>query len=456
MLGNIGLITALALLIWLALRGANILLAALLAAVVVALSNQLSLAATLTEYFTFGPLGAFSFAGKFLLLFLAGAIFGKVMAASQAASSIAQAIVRWLGIKNTLWVTMLVCAVLTYGGVVVFVVIFTMYPLGVALMQAANLPKRLFCAAIALGAGTFTMTALPGSPSIHNVLAASALGTDLFAAAGLGLAASVLMAGLGMAYLQWQWRLAQRTAEGYVASVQDTQMAQLAAAAGDVPYWGKALLPILLVLALIMLPRILLLTELFDDTIIGELLQLSLQQPVLWPSMALLLATALAILLFPVLRRDTLQLLGRGADDAILPLISTAAVIGFGGVVTKTAGFASFSHWILTLDLPPLLSVFASMSVVSGIVGSSSGGLQIFLQTLAPHYLQLGIEPELLHRVATIAAGGFDSLPHCGAVIAMLMIMGLNHKQAYKDIFVVTVVAPIVTLLLCLAVLALT
>lgn len=456
MLGNLGLIAALILLIWLALRGANILLAALLAAVVVALSNQLSLATTLTEYFTFGPLGAFTFAGKFLLLFLAGAIFGKAMAASQAASSIARVIIRRLGVNNTLWVTMLVCAVLTYAGVVVFVVIFTMYPLGVALMQAANLPKRLFCAAIALGAGTFTMTALPGSPSIHNVLAASALGTDLFAAALLGIAASLLMAGLGMFYLQRQWQHAQLKGEGYVASEQDSRMAQLAATAGSGPHWCIALLPLLLVLTLIMLPRMLLATGKFDDNSVGYLLQLSLQQPVLWPSLALLLATALAILLFPVLRRNTMQLLGSGADDAILPLISTAAVIGFGGVVTQTAGFASFSNWILTLDLPPLLSVFTSMSVVSGIVGSSSGGLQIFLQTLAPHYLQQGVEPELLHRVATIAAGGFDSLPHCGAVIAMLTIMGLSHKQAYKDIFVVTVLAPTVTLLLCLVVLAVT
>ena len=456
MLGHLGLIAALILLIWLALRGANILLAALLAAVVVALSNQLSLATTLTEYFTFGPLGAFTFAGKFLLLFLAGAIFGKAMAASQAASSIARVIIRRLGVNNTLWVTMLVCAVLTYAGVVVFVVIFTMYPLGVALMQAANLPKRLFCAAIALGAGTFTMTALPGSPSIHNVLAASALGTDLFAAALLGIAASLLMAGLGMFYLQRQWQHAQLKGEGYVASEQDSRMAQLAATAGSGPHWCIALLPLLLVLTLIMLPRMLLATGKFDDNSVGYLLQLSLQQPVLWPSLALLLATALAILLFPVLRRNTMQLLGSGADDAILPLISTAAVIGFGGVVTQTAGFTSFSNWILTLDLPPLLSVFTSMSVVSGIVGSSSGGLQIFLQTLAPHYLQQGVEPELLHRVATIAAGGFDSLPHCGAVIAMLTIMGLSHKQAYKDIFVVTVLAPTVTLLLCLVVLAVT
>jgi H+/gluconate symporter-like permease len=123
-------------------------------------------------------------------------------------------------------------------------------------------------------------------------------------------------------------------------------------------------------------------------------------------------------------------------------------------VVTQTAGFAQFAQWILGVDLPPLLSVFASVSVVSGIVGSSSGGLQIFMQTLAPRYLEMGVEPEVLHRIANITAGGLDSLPHCGAVIAMLMIMGLTHKQAYKDIFVITVVIPVIAALLCIAVLS--
>jgi H+/gluconate symporter-like permease len=151
------------------------------------------------------------------------------------------------------------------------------------------------------------------------------------------------------------------------------------------------------------------------------------------------------------LRRNTLGLLGQGADDAIMPLLNTAAVIGFGGVVTQTPGFAQFAQWILAVDLPPLLSVFASASVVSGIVGSSSGGLQIFMQTLAPKYLEMGVEPEVLHRIAAIASGGFDSLPHCGAVIAMLMIMGLTHKQAYKDIFIVTVVVPVIAVLCCIA-----
>lgn len=456
MLGNVGLLAGLALLMVMALRGVNIFIAALTCAVLVALSNGLSVPRALLEYFPFGPLGAFSFAGKFFVLFLCGAIFGKVMAASQAAGSIAQAITRSLGTQRTLWVTMLVCAVLTYGGVVVFVVIFTMYPLGITLMREANLPKRLFCSATALGAGTFTMTALPGTPSIHNVIAASALGTDLFAGAWIGVLASVLMIAMGMAYLQREWRLARERGEGFEANAQDLRMEQLAGAPDSGPGWVLASLPIFMVLGIILLPRLLVLTGLSapGQGLLGQVVGFSLQQPILWPSLALVLASGAAVVLFPGLRRNTVAVLGQGADDAIMPLLNTAAVIGFGGVVTQTAGFAQFAQWILTLDLPPLLSIFASVSVVSGIVGSSSGGLQIFMQTLAPKYLTMGVEPEILHRIANIAAGGFDSLPHCGAVIAMLMIMGLTHRQAYRDIFVVTVLVPVAALMGCVALLS--
>ena len=451
MLGNLGLLLGLVLLMFMALRGVNIFIAALTCSLVVALSNGLAAPQALLEFFPFGPLGAFTFAGKFFVLFLCGAIFGKAMATSQAANSIAQAIIATLGIQRTLWVTMLVCALLTYGGVVVFVVIFTMYPLGITLMREANLPKRLFCAATALGAGTFTMTALPGTPSIHNVIAASALGTDLFAGAWIGLLASVLMVGLGMAYVQREWRVARERGEGFEANAQDMRMEQLAGAPGAGPHWGVALLPIVVVLGVIVLPRLLLLSGavVSGQGVLGHVVGFSQQQPIIWPSLALVLATAVAVALFPGLRRNTVAVLGQGADDSIMPLLNTAAVIGFGGVVTQTTGFSQFSQWILTVDLPPLLSVFASVSVVSGIVGSSSGGLQIFMQTLATKYLEMGVEPEILHRIANIA-----SLPHCGAVIAMLMIMGLNHRQAYKDIFVMTVMVPVIAVLCCIGVLS--
>lgn len=456
MLGNFGLLAGLALLIFMALRGVNIFIAALVCSLVVALTNGLLVPKAFLEYFPFGPLGAFTFAGKFFILFLCGAIFGKVMATSQAARSIALAITNSLGTKRTLWIGMLVCALLTYGGVVVFVVVFTMYPLGITLMREANLPKRIWCAATSLGAGTFTMTALPGTPSIHNVIAASALGTDLFAGAWIGIFASLVMIAMGMWYVEREWRLARVTGEGFVPNAQDLRMEEMAGAPGVGPHWGMAIVPILVVLGIIMSPRLFMLSGLVTagEGTLGQIVAFSQQQPILWPSLALMIATAVAILLFPTLRRNTLRILGQGADDSIMPLLNTAAVIGFGGVVTQTSGFGQFAQWIISVDLPPLLSVFASVSVVSGIVGSSSGGLQIFMQTLAPKYLEMGVEPEVLHRISNIAAGGLDSLPHCGAVIATLMIMGLTHKQAYKDIFIITVLVPVITCLICIGVLS--
>lgn len=446
MIGYIGLLAGLALLIFMALRGVNILIATLFCSALVALTNGLLIPQVFLEFFPFGPLGAFTFAGKFFVLFICGAIFGRVMGASQAAFSISQAITKAIGTAHMLWIVMLVCALLTYGGVVVFIVIFTMYPLSVSLMREANLPKRLVCGAITLGAGTFTMTALPGSPSIQNVIASSALGTDLFAGAWIGILASLVMIILGMAYLEREWKMARISGEGYEASEQDLRMEKLADVKGSIPHWSMAIVPIVVVLVVILLPRLLQMMGSVSG-VLGEVVVFSQKQPILWPALALVIATIVSVVLFKSLRKNIVELLGKGAEDSVMPLMNTAAVIGFGGVVTQTAAFAQFAQWILSVNLPPLLSVSASVSVLSGIVGSASGGLQIFLKTLAPHYLEMGVSPEVLHRIANIASGGLDSLPHSGAVIAILMIMGLTHKQAYKDIFVLTVLVPIAALL---------
>ncbi len=457
MTGNIGLLLGLAALILMALRGVNILIAALLASLIVGLSNGLAVDRILLEHFAFGPLGAFSFAGQFFVLFLTGAIFGKMMATSGAATAIAQSVIDRLGARRTLLVTVLVCAALTYGGVVVFVVIFTIYPLGIALMRESDLPKRLFCGAAALGAGTFTMTALPGTPSIQNVIAANALGTDLFASILPGLAAALVMALGGWLYLEDQWRRARLRGEGYQANPQDAAMEKMAPEVRHAPRGGVAMIPLGVVLGSIIVPRALVAAGLVgpQTPLIGGLVAFANTQPIIWPSVALLLGSLCCVALFASLRMKAMEALSGGANDSIMPLLNTAAVIGFGGVVTQTAGFGAFAEGVIALQLPPMISAAVSVSVVSGIVGSASGGLQIFLQTFAEHYLALGMDPADLHRVAAIASGGLDSLPHSGAVIAMLTIMGLRHAEAYRDIFVVTVLVPIVATLVAIGVAAL-
>jgi H+/gluconate symporter-like permease len=214
------------------------------------------------------------------------------------------------------------------------------------------------------------------------------------------------------------------------------------------PHWLISCLPLLLVLSTIILPRLMTLV-LGPEAIQAEgqlfaVLRFADSQPIVWPSLALMLGSLLAVLIFPEVRENALNVLGSGTQDSIMPLINTAAVIGFGGVVTHTAGFTA----------PPLLSAFASVSLVSAITGSASGGLQIFMQTMAPAYLEMGVDAEVLHRIATMASGGFDSLPHCGAIVAMLTITGLTHKEAYRDIGVITVVIPVLVTLAMIGVVA--
>lgn len=134
------------------------------------------------------------------------------------------------------------------------------------------------------------------------------------------------------------------------------------------------------------------------------------------------------------------------------PIFNTASEVGYGAVIAGLAGFAIIRDTVLSASPGnPLISEAMAMSVLAGITGSSSGGLSIALETLGSEYLAMaqeaGIDPELMHRVATLAAGGMDTLPHSGAVITLLAICGLTHRQSYANVAIVTIALPIVALI---------
>ena len=443
-IGYLGLAGSVALLIWMALRGVDIMFAAILSSLFVIITNALPLADSLMNGFATGPLGAFTFAGKFFFLFAAGAIFGRAMGDSGAAASIALALVRKLGADRALIITTIACAALTYGGVVVFVVIFAVYPLGLQLLKEANIPKRLFCAALALGAGTFTLTALPGTPSIQNAISASALNTSLTAAPMLGVIAALVMVILGIWYLEHQRVRAKAAGEGFVPGPRDVIQENNSA---NLPPWHWAVSPLVIVIGLIVSPRVI---STASGTL-GELMQFAGSEPIMWPSISLGIGTILCLALFRSIRQTAFTTLGNGTNDSLMPMLNSAAIIGYGGVVVQTPGFQQLGDVVLNSSLPPLLSLFGSISVISAVTGSASGGLQIFMQTMAQDYIAMGLDPEVVHRVATVAAGGFDSLPHCGAVITMLTITQLTHKEAYRDTGVITVVIPVIAALTIMA-----
>lgn len=451
----VGILISLALLMALAYRGVSVLaLAPLMALVAVVFSPGTPLLGSYTQVFM-PALGAFVVA--FFPLFLLGAVFGRLMDASGAARAIAEGTVRMMGARHALVAIVAACAVLTYGGVSLFVVAFAVYPIAVALFRQADLPARLMPATIALGAFTFTMTALPGTPAIQNAIPMPYFGTTPFAAPGLGLVGGAIMGALGCWWLLWRAGRARTAGEGFVepegGTVAPAAVPQAPGGASLPPLW-RALAPVVLVIGL----NYLLSTWVFpalDTSYLAEQRYGATRVEAVRGLWAVITALFAAVVLMLVQERHRLgQLkdwLGEGAGASVMPLMNTASQVGYGAVIASLAGFTLIRDAVLDIAPGnPLVSLSIAVNVLAGITGSASGGMSIALQTLGATWLEAGraagIAPDLLHRVTAIATGGLDALPHNGAVITLLSICKLSHRQAYADIFMVAVAFPLVAL----------
>jgi H+/gluconate symporter-like permease len=355
-----------------------------------------------------------------------------------------------VGAQRAILAVVLACSVLTYGGVSLFVVAFAVYPVGAALFRQAGIPKRLMPGAIALGAFTFTMTALPGTPAIQNAIPIPFFGTDAFAAPGLGVIGAAIMFGLGLWWLNGQARSLMAAGEGYG---DDTQ----APSANDapVPSVWVALMPMVLVVLLNawmskwVLPSM-------DWSILQEARMGGLSDAKsligIW---SIIVALSVANVCLLVVHRQRwgnwMKTLNDGATSSMLPMLNTATEVGYGTVIASLAGFALIRDALLSVAPGnPLVSQAVAVNVLAGITGSASGGMSIALNALGSEFTTMaqaaGISPELLHRVATMASGCMDTLPHNGAVISLLVICGLTHKASYQYIAMNTVVFPLVAL----------
>jgi H+/gluconate symporter-like permease len=463
----IGILIALGLLIFLAFRGFTLLLAAPTAAIVAAAFSGEPLLAKWTLTFMRGTGG---FIINFFPLFLLGGVFGKLMDDSGAALSIARAITERLGETRAVIAVVLACAALTYGGVSLFVVAFAVFPVAAALFRQAEVPHRLIPPAIALGAFTFTMTALPGTPAIQNAIPMAYFGTTLFAAPVLGVLASAIILGFGLWWLHMMEMRARKAGEGYSSETQpsaDEQFVRERAANADnfdhaelthghrseeLPPFALALAPILIVLAanlimsLFVLPRV-------DTGFLAEPrfgTSLSSVSGV-WSVVTALTVASLALVLMlhkrlPELRKT----LDAGANASVLPVLNTASLVGFGAVVAALPAFAVVRDGFLAVPGGPLVSIAVAANVMGAITGSASGGLTIALNALGENYAQLAvagdIHPELMHRVASISSGALAMLPHNGAVVTLLAICGATQRGSYREIMMVGLVGPLIAL----------
>lgn len=450
MFGIIVIIAALGALIYLAYRGISLLLLTPALAILAVLTAEGGpLLASYTQIFMQATGG---FIIQFFPLFLLGAVFGKLMQASGAARVLADSTIQALGPERAILAVILSCAVMTYGGVSLFVVAFAVWPIAQALFQQAQLPKRLIPATIALGAFTFTMTALPGTPAIQNAIPMPYFGTTPFAAPGLGVITGLLMLGLGWAWLE---RRARALGPGYGAEPEAATQKH-----GTAPSLTVASAPLVLVLVLNFAFTFLIIPAMetsylarpeYGATDIGALRGV-------WSIIAALTLACLALIALNWQRlADSLaETLDTGAKDALVPIFNTASLVGFGAVIAALSSFTLIRDWVVTAGGDnPLISLAIGTSLLAGMTGSASGGMSIALATLGETYLELGlaagIAPDLLHRVTAVATGGLDALPHNGAVITLLTICGLTHKEAYGDIAMVAVIIPLVALVVLIA-----
>ena len=456
----LSILVSLGLLMFLAYRGMSVLILAPAMALLAVLLNGdfQTLLPVYTQVFM-KAMGGYLI--QYFPLFLLGSVFGRLMESTGYALALANAITEKLGAPRALLAVVLACALLTYGGVSLFVVAFMMFPIGKSLFERAHISNNLLPGAIALGAFTFTMTALPGTPSVQNSIPSPFFGTDAFAAPGLGIIGSLLMASLGIWWLTRQSKRPEHMV--HAATTPSTPPAltdpppPLMTAVTPAISFTTALFPILLMAGTNLLMAKWWLPGWQPEFLKNAGYGLSSLTSVagLWAIISALSFGVLYLYAVQVLRSRTFaqanDALNEGAKGSMLPILNTASEVGYGSVIAGLSGFFLIREFVLSIAPGnPLVSEAVAVNVLAGITGSASGGMSIALQTLGADYLaravELGISPELLHRIAVMASGCMDTLPHNGAVITLLGICQLTHRQAYSHVAMVTLVFPLLTL----------
>ena len=471
-MGLLGILVGLGLLVWLAFRGWSVLLLAPAAALVAALFGGEPLLANWTQIFMGS---AARFLAQFFPLFLLGAVFGKLMDDSGSVSAVANFMTESLGERHVMLAVVLAGALVTYGGVSLFVAFFVLAPMARALFRAAAVPRRLMPAAIILGTSTFTMSALPGTPSIQNAIPMPFFGTTPFAAPGLGIVASLIMLGFGLWWLRRAESSARLSGEGYgaeasgsvEAAADDELVRERATTAREfdpaeinhghrsdsVPSILIAALP-LVVVVLVNLTMSLFVLRRLDFSFLAEQRWGGTSVSAVAGVWSVVVALAAAIATVIAFNRGRLPALREsmdaGANASVLPALSVASLVGFGAVIAALPAFAVVRDWVLAIEGGPLVSLAVATNVLAALTGSASGGLTIALDALGQTYMtiaaQTGINPALMHRVAVIGSGTLDILPHNGAVVTLLAVCGSTHREGYFDIVIVGIVGAILAL----------
>ncbi|MTI56579.1 GntP family permease [Geosporobacter ferrireducens] len=423
MIGILGLLIAIAVLAYFAYKGVGALPLTLLAGLIVILTNGMNLWTAYSDYYLAGYVGFFK---NYFLIFAASALYAKIMEDSGAAIAIGYQFIDWFGKKNAVLVVFLATAALTYGGISLFVVVFAVLPIIMVLFKEGDIPRKLAAGCMGAGAATITMTTLPASPQLTNVIPAKFLGTPLTAAPVLSIIIAIAQFVLLYGYLKWEEKRLRAAGEHFTY-IEGQDSSKYEVDRRQLPSASLSFVPLIVLVGMIITMK-----KIIPNATALVVLSMSV-------------ATGLAVILNWSRLKDKMTTINQGLASAVPAIASPCAVVAFGTLVQNSASFGRVVEWINGFQMNPYITGTAATAIISGITGSSSGGLQITLQTFSEQFIQSGANLEILHRLIAIAAGSLDSLPHSAGIFLMLAILGLNHKNSYKYFFVTTVLIPLVT-----------
>lgn len=385
------------------------------AALLVCLTGQIPVFKGVTETYLSGVTGFFV---SYFFIFLFGNIFGNIYQNSGAATKIGSIISNKFGAKRCMLACMVSAAILSYGGINSFVIIFSVYPIALKLFEDADLPTYFLPGIVCGGMWTFAMTG-PFTPQIPNIVSMEYLGTPSYAGLLPGLSGAAVMAVSIVLYMNHVGKKAKLNGEHFewpekVKRVED---------AGNTPNGWFSFIPIVLVLLLFNI------TE-FDIIV------------------CLLIGIAVALILFRkhLPKAEMLAMFNNAALSSITVIINTAVIVGFGSVVKETPFYDFATHVLMGSDANPYVVAAVGANVFAGILGSASGGIALMYETLSDTFLDYasqGFNIEFIHRLCADGSGGLDSLPWNGSIVSVFAICNTTHKVSYKYNFVTCLVIPI-------------
>ena len=414
-----GVLIAIILLVILIYKRVSLIPATLICVLVLAVTNRMTFTELVMRHYA---VSLADFIAKYFMVFVTNALFGKIMEETLLAAAFSKMIGKAFGDRNAVYGAMLATALLSFGGISVFVIVFTVYPIFLATFQKADLPRKLIPACIMSSSCTFPLSMLPGGAQLNNIIPSQYMGTSPLAAFPIGVACSVLCIGFLYFYFRYEFNKARAKGEHFDADEKILERISRFQQESDVKPLLSAL-PMILIIVLIN----------------GFHIDLSY---------AVLCASALAMFIGRKNLPDKLNTINEGIKNVGSAMVTTAASVGFGGAVLSCSGAKIILDAIAAISLSPVISLSIAASFAGLLTGNGGGGCDVAMSLLSEQYLAMGVSKELLHRIVAIATAAFSCLPHNGMLITIMDTCGYSAKQAYKYIFMSTVVSGFLCLVL--------